>query len=176
MNQDEKDEDIDLDNNDDEVIGLKPDPLDDDEQDDDKADPLDAIDDIDELRNKAKGYRAVATRKSKKPVEPKPEPKKDEVQPSTSPQVDVEALVLKANGMPDDLLKELKAVAAVRQVSLLDAQTDPIFVAVKEKFESDKKRADASMGAARGGGTIKAKKGLDTPDLTREEHMKLAME
>jgi hypothetical protein len=82
----------------------------------------------------------------------------------------VEETVLLAQGMPEELLAELKAVAAVRRVSLIKAQTDPIFIAVKEKFEKEKKQASASLGASRGSGSVKAKKSFDTPGLSREEH------
>lgn len=83
----------------------------------------------------------------------------------------VEEIVLLANGMPEELLTELKAVAAVRKVSLIKAQADPIFVAVKEKFEKDQKREDASLPASRGSGAMKPRKDFFTPGLSREEHM-----
>ena len=91
--------------------------------------------------------------------------------PVASPQANVEETVLLANGMPDELLNELKAVAQVRKVSLIKAQTDPIFVAVKDKFEKDQKQKEASLPASRGSGQAKPKKDFNTPGLTREEHM-----
>jgi len=102
-----------------------------------------------------------------------PEPKKQTkpTQPA-SPQ-NVEETVLLANGMPEDLLEELKAVASVRNIGLIKAQNDPIFVAVKEKFEKDKKAEAASMGASRGSGTVKPKKTFNTPGLTEEEHREM---
>lgn len=100
---------------------------------------------------------------------------KTEVTQSVSPQLNVEEAVLQANGMPDELLTELKAVAKVRGLSLIKAQNDPIFVAVKEKFEQDKKQKDASLPASRGSGAAKPKKDLTTPGLSREEHRKLAL-
>jgi hypothetical protein len=87
------------------------------------------------------------------------------------PSPNVEETVLLANGMPETLLAELKAVAAVRKVSLIKAQADPIFVAVKEKFEKDQKQEAASLPASRGSGASKPKKDFFTPGLTREEHM-----
>ena len=87
--------------------------------------------------------------------------------------LNVEEAVLLAQGFDEDLLPELKAVAQVRKVNLIKAQNDPIFVAVKEKFEKDKKREEASMPASRGSGSVKAKKDFTTPGLTREEHMAL---
>jgi hypothetical protein len=97
------------------------------------------------------------------------------VETSVSPQLNVEEAVLQANGMSDELLTELKAVAKVRGLSLIKAQNDPIFVAVKEKFEQDKKQKDASLPASRGSGSAKPKKDLTTPGLSREEHRKLAL-
>lgn len=91
-----------------------------------------------------------------------------------TPQPNVEEVVLQANGMPDELLTQLKKVAAINGTSLIKAQNDPIFVAVKEKFEKDKKHSEASLPATRGSGSVKAQKSLETPGLTREEHAKLA--
>jgi hypothetical protein len=85
--------------------------------------------------------------------------------------LNVEEAVLLANGMSEDLMSELKAVAQVRKVSLIKAQTDPIFVAVKDKFEKDKKREEASLPASRSSGTAKARKDFKSTGLTREEHM-----
>lgn len=93
-----------------------------------------------------------------------------------SQQPNIEETVLLANGMAEELLAELKAVAAVRKVSLIKAQNDPIFVAVKEKFEKDKKASDASRPPSRGSGQVKAKKTFATPGLTREEHMAMTKE
>ena len=83
----------------------------------------------------------------------------------------VEETVLLAQGMPEELLAELKVISQVRKVSLIKAQTDPIFVAVKDKFEKDKKREDASLPASRSSGSAKPKKDFKTPGLSREDHM-----
>jgi hypothetical protein len=91
--------------------------------------------------------------------------------PQQASPTNVEETVLLANGMPEDLMKELKAVAAVRKVSLIKAQTDPIFVAVKVQYEKDQKQEAASLPASRGSGAMKVKKDFNTPGLTREEHM-----
>lgn len=92
-----------------------------------------------------------------------------------SAQPNVEETVLLANGMSEDLMKELKAVAQARGISsLIKAQNDPIFVAVKEKFEKDQRQKEASLPASRGSGSIKPKKSIDTPGLSREEHMAMA--
>lgn len=93
-----------------------------------------------------------------------------------SPQLDPVEAALLVNGMSEELLGELKTVAKVRGVSLLKAQNDPIFVAVKEKFEKDKRQRDASLPASRGAGGTKVKKSLTTPGLSREEHMKMIAE
>lgn len=94
-----------------------------------------------------------------------------------SPQLNVEETVLLANGMPEELLTKLKAVAKVNGISsLLKAQADPIFVAVKEKYDQDKKSKDASLGASRGSGSVKAQKSFTSPGLTREEHRKMVIE
>lgn len=90
-----------------------------------------------------------------------------------SSQPNVEEVVLLAQGLPEELLGELKAVASVRKVSLIKAQNDPIFVAVKEKFEKDKKQKESAMPASRGSGSVKPTKTVSTPGLTRDEHKAL---
>jgi hypothetical protein len=117
--------------------------------------------------NEAAKYRRLYE-KSQKPVAKAKAPQ----QTSSS----VEETVLMAQGMDEGLLNELKAVAQVRKTTLIKAQNDPIFIAVKEKFEKDKKQKDASLPASRGSGGVKAKKSVSSSGLSREEHKKLAME
>ena len=94
---------------------------------------------------------------------------KEETKPAT-PTVDPIEAALRVNGMSKELLEQLKKVAAVTNLDLLDAQHDPLFVALKEKVEKEQKREDASMPAARGAGAVKAKKDFSSSGLTREEH------
>ena len=63
----------------------------------------------------------------------------------------------------------------MNKVSPLKALNDPIFVAVKEKFEREIKQESASLGASKGAGSVKAQKTFATPGLSAEEHKKLAM-
>lgn len=83
----------------------------------------------------------------------------------------VEETVLLAQGFNEELMENLKKVSQVQGISLIKAQNDPIFVAIKEKFEKDKKVEQASMPASRGSGQAKPKKDFTTPGLSREEHM-----
>lgn len=92
-----------------------------------------------------------------------------------SPQPNVEEVVLLANGMSEELMAELKVVAQVRKTTLLKAQNDPIFVAVKEKYEKDQKTKQASVGASRGSGGVKPKKDFMTPGLSRDEHRAMVL-
>lgn len=94
--------------------------------------------------------------------------------PQKAPQqLGVEEVVLLANGMPEDLLAKLKVIAQVNGSSLIKAQQDPVFKGIKENFEKDLKQKEASLPASRGSGTVKPKKDLTTPGLSREEHMAL---
>lgn len=92
-----------------------------------------------------------------------------------TPQPNVEEVVLQANGMPDELISELKAVAKVRNTNLIKAQNDPIFVAIKEKFEKDQKTKQANVGASRSSGGVKPKKDFLTPGLSRDEHRTMVL-
>jgi hypothetical protein len=83
---------------------------------------------------------------------------------------DVDERILRANGMPDELLKELKAIAKAREVSLIDAQKDPLFKLVKENFEQETKQKEASLGSSKGSGNAQAKKSISSPGLSKEDH------
>lgn len=93
-----------------------------------------------------------------------------------APQLGVEETVLLANGMSEELIEELKLRAPQYGGSLIKAQKDSRFIAVKEQFEREKKQREASLPASRGAGSVKQKKTLLTPGLSREEHMKLVQE
>lgn len=87
----------------------------------------------------------------------------------------VEETVLLANGMSEDLMEKLKAVAAVQKTSLIKAQNDPIFVAVKNQFEKEQKQQAASLPASRGAGAVRASKTFNSPGLSRDEHRKMVL-
>lgn len=82
----------------------------------------------------------------------------------------IQTHILKAQGLSDELLAELKAVAAVRKVSLIDAQNDPIFTAIKERKEAETKSVKASLGVSKGSRPEKKEKTFDSQGLTPEEH------
>lgn len=115
-------------------------------------------------------YRHFKKWQSQKGKDTQPQ---ETVSKTASPQPSVEETVLLAQGMDEGLLGELKTIAQVRGTTLLKAQNDPIFVAVKEKFEKDQRTKNASVGSARGAGSIKARKDFATPGLSKEEHMKM---
>jgi hypothetical protein len=94
-------------------------------------------------------------------------------QPTASPSIDVDERILKAQGMSDALLQQLKDVATLRKISLIDAQKDVLFVAVKSDYEKKEKSKAASVGASRGSGNIPVQKTLNTAGLTRDEHRAL---
>ncbi len=122
-------------------------------------------------QNEAAKWQRLYHKAAKQPAQKAPAAS----HPSPAP-ADVEALVLQAQGMSDELLAQLKDVAAVRKVSLINAQKDPLFVAVKENFEKAEKTKAASLSASRGSSSPKPKVGLSTPELSRDEHRKLAMD
>ena len=85
----------------------------------------------------------------------------------------MEKTILKSQGMSDDLLEELVALSKVRGKGLLDTQSDPIFIALKEAKESEAKKAKAKLGSSKGSGTVKKEKSFETPGLSEEEHKEM---
>ena len=112
-------------------------------------------------------WRRLAQKNQKKPEVVKPK-----VDSKPSP-VSVDERILKSQGMNDELLEELKVIAEIRGLGLIEAQTDHLFVATKEKYERDQQARRASLGSSRGSGQPAPKKGLDTPNLSRDEHKEL---
>lgn len=129
---------------------------------------------VEEQLAQAKAEAAKYRRLFEKTQKPTQTPvEQNQSQTSSSSTVDVDERILKAQGMNPELLKQLKDIAALKKVSLIDAQTDELFVAVKAQFEKEEKRKAAQVGASRGSGSVQVRKTLNTPGLSREEHMKL---
>lgn len=142
---------------------------------------LDDTEDVEELKEKlakkdefarqalARAKKAEAalkekTSQSRPVVEQKP------TQPAS---LNVEETVLLANGMAEELVEELKLRAPKYGGSLIKAQADPYYVAVKEQFEKTKKQEQASMPASRASGSVKPKKDFKTPGLTEAERKQM---
>lgn len=87
---------------------------------------------------------------------------------------DTELLILASQGLNDpELIGELKALAKIRGKSLIETQTDPIFIAMKAAREETAKVEKAKLGASKGSGGIRRGKDLNTPGLSDAEHREL---
>lgn len=86
---------------------------------------------------------------------------------------DVEVRILKAQGMKQELIDELKVVAKARGKGILDTQSDPIFVAIKEQHEAQEKSQKAKLPASRGSSSVKAEKTFNTRGISDEDHKAL---
>lgn len=127
-----------------------------------------------ERNEKLEKFARQSVARAKKAEEENKLLKKPKEVPATQPaSPNVEETVLLANGMDEGLLEELKAVAKVRNVSLIKAQADPIFVAIKDKFEKDSKEKNASLPASRGSGQVKPKKDFNTPGLSEADRKEM---
>lgn len=104
------------------------------------------------------------------------EAKAKPAEPHVTNQIDnemIERTVLKSQGMSDEILSELVALSKVRGKSLLDTQSDPIFIALKESREAEVKKSKANLGASKGSGSVKVQKNFNTPDLSEAEHKEM---
>ncbi len=87
---------------------------------------------------------------------------------------DVAATVLQANGMDTDLIDQLKALSKVRGYkSILEAQADPIFQAIKKTKEDEAKAKKSQLGASKGSPIAKKEKNINSGGLTKDEHKAL---
>lgn len=120
-----------------------------------------------------KSVLARAKKAEAKLKETKAEPKPTQDISAKPADEEIQATVLRAQGMSDELLKELKVIAKVRGTDLLTAQTDPIFGVIKDRLEAERKASEARLGASRGSQTAKPKKDVSSRGLTDEEHKNL---
>jgi hypothetical protein len=90
--------------------------------------------------------------------------------PEAPASMDVDERILKSQGFSDELLTQLKKVAKFNEVDLITAQKDPMFVAIREKYEQEQRDKEASLGASKGAGGLKPQKDFRTSGLTPEEH------
>lgn len=86
---------------------------------------------------------------------------------------EIDARVLRLQGMSEELLNKLKSVAKATGKSMIEAQSDEVFVIMKEKMEAEAKSEKAKLGASKGSGSVKKGKDLSTPGLTDAEHKAL---
>lgn len=86
---------------------------------------------------------------------------------------DIEATVLKSQGIPDDILRDMKALAKVRGKSLLDIQNDPIILTLKKQREDEEKASKAKLGVSKSTAAVKKEVSFNTPGLSDEEHKRL---
>lgn len=119
------------------------------------------------MRRQAMAYQA---RKSEEKQEPRVQ---KEVSVSSFSEELVEEKILKSEGVDEELLKEMKILAKLRGVSLLETKKDPIILAMKEEKAKEERARQAALGASKGSGRQAAKKDFNTPGLTREEHKAL---
>jgi len=92
------------------------------------------------------------------------------VQNSGVSQEDVQVMILKTQGLTDDLIDKLKVVAKLNGKSLIEAQTDPVFETLKAQKQKDDEAIKARLGASRGSGQVKKTKDFTTPGLSEAEH------
>lgn len=80
--------------------------------------------------------------------------------------------ILIAKGMTEENLNQLKVIAKGKDISLLEAEKDPLFTTYFEKFQKEKKSEQAKLGASKGS-SYKETKPEFKNGMTREEHFAL---
>jgi hypothetical protein len=82
----------------------------------------------------------------------------------------IEEVVLRAQGVDQDSLNYLKKVAAINNTSLIDAQSDELFQAFKEKREREIKSEKARLGVTRGSTKSEPKKVFSNAGIPEKDH------
>lgn len=78
------------------------------------------------------------------------------------------AILQTKNGYDEELIDNLKVISKGKNVSLIQAQEDPLFKLMLEKKEQEMRKAQATLGASRGSTSTTSKK---VSEMSREEHM-----
>lgn len=99
--------------------------------------------------------------------------KKETQTTSNVSEIDIEAKILKSQGIDDDMIEEMKTLATLRGKSLLEMKSDPIIVAMNQEKERQEKERQARLGASKGSGTVKQEVTTQTPGLSEDEHKRL---
>lgn len=112
-------------------------------------------------------WQAIAKRKAKQVATPQ-----ETKQPLTNQYLTREEGILIAKGMDEEAMSQIKIIAKGKDISLLEAEKDPLFVTYFEKVQKDKKSANAKLNTSKGSAFENKKEGFKS-GLTREEHMAL---
>jgi len=141
---------------------------------------LDNTDDVDTLKEEiekknnfarqalARAKKAEAELKALKSTEKAPE--NQTINNQTLSPDDIDARVLRLQGMSEETLTVLKKVAQATGKSIIDAQQDEIFIALKEKAEREIRESNAKLGTSKGSGAVKKEKTFNTPGLSDADH------
>ena len=89
---------------------------------------------------------------------------------------DIETSILKAQKVSDDEITYLKKLAKVNGTSIIDAQSDEIYIGWKAKREAEEKSEKAKLGTSKGSGSAKKEKDINTSNLSEAEHKALWQE
>lgn len=117
---------------------------------------------LNKLKRKAIAYDHAKSTQETKPVE------KKVITNNNNQSASIEETVLKAQGLEEEEIDMLKKVSVISNVSLIDAQKDPVYKLWKEKQEAEEKSKKAAMGTSKGSSS-KAVKGFNTPGLSEAE-------
>lgn len=146
---------------------------------------LDDTDDIDALREQleqareakrqilARAKNAEAKLKSMSSQTTQSQPKPSQPINNILTTEDVEVRILKAQKASDDEIVMLKKIAAVNGTSIIEAQSDEMFISFKERKEEQEKADKAKLGASRGSGSVKKEKDVSSAGLSDAEHKEL---
>lgn len=112
-------------------------------------------------------WQAIAKRKAKQVA-----PQTEQKQNLTNQYLTREEGILIAKGIDEESLNQLKSIAKGKEISLLEAEKDPLFLTYFDKVQKDKRAEQAKLGTSKGS-AFKETKETFKPGLTREEHMAL---
>lgn len=139
----------------------------------DDSDDVESLREMLERERQARQQLTARAKKAEAELKTFKTPQAKEVQAQTTNNLtpeDIEAKILKAQNVSEEEIAYLRKLAAFNGVSLLDAQTDDMFIAFKAKREQELKSERAKLGVSSRSGQHKQEKTFNTPGLSDAEH------
>lgn len=131
---------------------------------------VESVEDGIDWESRAKKAEALLIqRKKQSKMQAKPTQSVD----NTLTEESVEIKILKAQGVTEDQIVQLKKIARVNETGLIESQSDPYFVAWKNTREQEAKANKAKLPASRGSSSISKAKDFNSQGLSEAEHKEL---
>lgn len=86
---------------------------------------------------------------------------------------DVDLKILISQGMDPALSNDLKIIAKLRGIKVIEAKNDPVFVAMESQKAAEAKAQKAKLGASKGSSQVRKERTINSPGISDTDHKEL---